>query len=79
MGFGGTYAILKVLNSVIGIRVPAKTEDIGLDIAEHAERAYTDEEEFMVHPEHGHGSHSPATASAPAMEQEKSVRSKTEG
>ncbi len=79
MGFGGTYAILKVLNSVIGIRVPAKTEDIGLDIAEHAERAYTDEEEFMVHPEHGHGSHSPAPASAPAMEQEKSVRSKTEG
>jgi Amt family ammonium transporter len=48
MGFGGTYAILKVLDILIGIRVSPKIEDAGLDIEEHAERAYTEEEEFIM-------------------------------
>ena len=54
MGFGGTFMILKILDVLIGIRVPPKTEDVGLDISEHAERAYIEEEEFVVR--HGQGS-----------------------
>ena len=46
MGFFGTYAILKVIDVLIGIRVSAKVEQEGLDISEHAERAYSDEDEF---------------------------------
>jgi Amt family ammonium transporter len=46
MGFGGTLAIMKVLDILIGVRVSREVEDIGLDIGEHAERAYSDEEEF---------------------------------
>jgi ammonium transporter, Amt family len=46
MGFFGTYVILKVIDVLIGIRVSAKIEQEGLDIAEHAERAYSDEDEF---------------------------------
>ena len=46
MGFGGTWLILKVINALIGIRVSAKVEESGLDIEEHAERAYSDEDEF---------------------------------
>ena len=46
MGFGGTWLILKVINALIGIRVSAKVEEAGLDIEEHAERAYSDEDEF---------------------------------
>jgi Amt family ammonium transporter len=46
MGFGGTWLILKVINALIGIRVTAKVEEAGLDIEEHAERAYSDEDEF---------------------------------
>ena len=46
MGFFGTYIILKVIDVLIGIRVSAKVEQEGLDIAEHAERAYSDEDEF---------------------------------
>ncbi len=46
MGFGGTLAIMKVLDVLIGVRVSREVEDIGLDIGEHAERAYSDEEEF---------------------------------
>lgn len=48
LGFGGTYAILKVLKFLIGIRVSKEVEDMGLDIGEHAERAYADEEEFKL-------------------------------
>jgi len=48
MGFGGTFIILKVLDALIGIRVSPKVEDAGLDIEEHAERAYTEEEEFIL-------------------------------
>jgi ammonium transporter, Amt family len=43
MGFGGTYIILKIIDVLIGIRVSKDTEELGLDIEEHAERAYTDE------------------------------------
>src|SRR5690349_6989615 len=46
MGFGGTWLILKVINALIGIRVSAKVEEAGLDIEEHAEHAYSDEDEF---------------------------------
>jgi Amt family ammonium transporter len=48
LGFGGTYAILKVLKFIIGIRVSKEVEDAGLDIGEHAEQAYADEEEFKL-------------------------------
>ena len=48
MGFGGTWVILQILKHTIGIRVSAEVEDIGLDISEHAESAYSDEEEFML-------------------------------
>ena len=48
MGFGGTWIILQVLKRTIGIRVSAEVEDIGLDISEHAESAYSDEEEFLL-------------------------------
>ncbi|MEM2760719.1 MAG: ammonium transporter [Nitrososphaerales archaeon] len=41
MGFGGTVLILKIIDVIMGLRVKEQTEDIGLDIAEHAERAYT--------------------------------------
>ncbi|HEX2014227.1 MAG TPA: ammonium transporter [Nitrososphaera sp.] len=46
MGFGGTYVIMKILDILIGVRVSREVEEIGLDIGEHAERAYSDEEEF---------------------------------
>ena len=35
-----TFAIAKVLDATIGLRVSAETEDQGLDQTEHAERAY---------------------------------------
>ena len=46
LGFGGTYVIMKVIDVLIGIRVDPKVEEVGLDIAEHAERAYSDEDEL---------------------------------
>ncbi len=46
MGFGGTFLIMKVLDILLGVRVSREVEEIGLDIGEHAERAYSDEEEF---------------------------------
>lgn len=48
MGFFGTWIILQVLKHTIGIRVTPEQEDIGLDISEHAEEAYSDEEEFKL-------------------------------
>jgi Amt family ammonium transporter len=48
MGFGGTWIILQIMKHLIGIRVSAEVEDLGLDISEHAERAYSDEEEFKL-------------------------------
>ena len=48
MGFGGTWIILQIMKHLIGIRVTAEVEDVGLDISEHAERTYSDEEEFKL-------------------------------
>ena len=39
--FGMTYAIAKVLDARIGLRVSENEEEVGLDISEHGERAYT--------------------------------------
>ena len=38
--FALTFAILKVLDLVMGIRVSQETEITGLDLEEHAETAY---------------------------------------
>jgi ammonium transporter, Amt family len=46
MGFGGTYIIMKVIDILVGVRVLPEIEEKGLDIEEHAERAYTEEDEF---------------------------------
>jgi len=35
-----SLAILKLLDRVMGLRVDAEQEQIGLDLAEHEERAY---------------------------------------
>ena len=48
LGFGGTWVIMKFLDLTIGVRVSPEVEDAGLDISEHAERAYADEEEFKL-------------------------------
>ncbi|MHA7734585.1 ammonium transporter [Nitrosopumilus sp. S6] len=48
IGFGGTWILMQILKHLIGIRVSAEVEDVGLDISEHAESAYSDEEEFML-------------------------------
>ncbi|WP_428324475.1 ammonium transporter [Nitrosopumilus sp.] len=48
IGFGGTWILMQVIKHLIGIRVSARVEDVGLDISEHAESAYSDEEEFML-------------------------------
>ena len=46
VGFGGTFIIMKVLDVLIGVRVSPETEEKGLDIEEHAERAYSDGDDF---------------------------------
>ena len=51
MGFGGTWLLLQLIKHLIGIRVEADEEDIGLDLTEHAEAAYSDEEEFKLTPD----------------------------
>ncbi len=48
IGFGGTWILMQVIKHLIGIRVSPQVEDVGLDISEHAESAYSDEEEFML-------------------------------
>lgn len=48
LGFCGTWIIMKILDFLIGVRVSPEVEDAGLDISEHAERAYADEEEFKL-------------------------------
>jgi ammonium transporter, Amt family len=40
LGFGGTVVIMKVIDRTIGLKVKEEEEDIGLDITQHAERAY---------------------------------------
>jgi ammonium transporter, Amt family len=41
LSFGGTFIILKIIDKTLGLRVKEIEEDVGLDISEHAERAYT--------------------------------------
>ncbi|QDI88376.1 ammonium transporter [Candidatus Nitrosopumilus sp. SW] len=48
IGFGGTWILMQIIKHLIGIRVSPEVEDVGLDISEHAESAYSDEEEFML-------------------------------
>ena len=48
IGFGGTWILMQIIKHLIGVRVTAEVEDVGLDISEHAESAYSDEEEFML-------------------------------
>ncbi len=48
LGFGGTLIIMKIIKAVMGVRVSEKVEDMGLDLGEHAEEAYADEEEYKL-------------------------------
>jgi Amt family ammonium transporter len=48
LGFGGTLIIMKILKATIGVRVSDKVEEMGLDLGEHAEEAYADEEEYKL-------------------------------
>ena len=48
LGFGGTWIIMKVIRTLTGVRVSPEVEDEGLDVGEHAEEAYADEEEFKL-------------------------------
>lgn len=38
--FGGTIAIFKIIDRFIGLRVKEEQEEVGLDLSEHAEKAY---------------------------------------
>jgi len=40
VAFAGTWVIAKAVNAVIGLRVKEEEEVVGLDIAQHGERAY---------------------------------------
>jgi Amt family ammonium transporter len=42
MGFVGTFIILKIIDYVIGLKVNDEEEALGLDISQHAEAAYGD-------------------------------------
>lgn len=48
LGFGGTWIIMQIIKHLVGIRVTPEVEDAGLDVSEHAESAYSDEEEFRL-------------------------------
>ena len=37
----GTFVILKVVDLVVGLRVSSEEEEIGLDLSQHSERAYS--------------------------------------
>ena len=39
--FGMTFVLVKVLDKLFGLRVTENEEEVGLDISEHGERAYT--------------------------------------
>ena len=41
IAFVGTFVLLKLVDALVGLRVDAKEEAIGLDISQHHERAYT--------------------------------------
>lgn len=40
LGFAGTVLIMKIINSTVGLKVKDAEESIGLDLTQHAERAY---------------------------------------
>ena len=42
LGFGGTYVITRIVDSIISLRVSTSEEESGLDVTQHAERAYID-------------------------------------
>jgi Amt family ammonium transporter len=42
LAFVGTIAIMKIIDATIGLKVKDEEEEIGLDITQHAERAYVD-------------------------------------
>jgi Amt family ammonium transporter len=42
LGLGATYVILRILDAIMGLRVSTSEEESGLDITQHAERAYID-------------------------------------
>ena len=42
LAFAGTVLIMKVIDVTIGLKVKSEEEEIGLDITQHAERAYVD-------------------------------------
>ena len=39
--FVGTYVILKIIDLTIGLRVSSHDEEVGLDLSQHSERAYS--------------------------------------
>lgn len=39
--FGVTFVLARVLDAVLGLRVSQNAEEVGLDLSEHGERAYT--------------------------------------
>lgn len=39
--FVGTYVILKIVDAAVGLRVSAEEEEMGLDLSQHNERAYS--------------------------------------
>jgi Amt family ammonium transporter len=42
LAFVGTIVIMRVIDMTIGLKVKGEEEEIGLDITQHAERAYVD-------------------------------------
>ena len=42
LAFVGTIVIMKVIDATIGLKVRSEEEEVGLDITQHAERAYVD-------------------------------------
>jgi len=48
LGFVGTLIIMKIIKATMGVRVSEKVEEMGLDLGEHAEEAYADEEEYKL-------------------------------
>ena len=39
--FVGTYVILKLVDVIVGLRVSSEDEELGLDLSQHNERAYS--------------------------------------
>jgi Amt family ammonium transporter len=37
----GTYIILKIVDWTVGLRITAQDEEMGLDLSQHNERAYS--------------------------------------